>query len=977
MSLLDRSVTRGRESPAGGPVPDRPTDDAPLPPEGDGERLRRAVDAAVVVACAGFVFWQVHPHLVLADTTPAGGDMGAHVWALGYLRDVLLPSGRLSGWTPDWYAGFPVFHFYMVVPFLAMVLLNLGLGGVASVAPALVSVGLSARAVGEIPPRTVARGLGALAVVAVVIGSVSGFGPTFRFVSLAGALGAAVVAGRSGRSPRRWWWAAAAMVVAVVGIGLPYGVAFKAVTVSGIVAMPVAAYVFGRGAGLPHPTPPLLAVATLGFLFDESFTIYGGNVASTMAGEFAFSISLSLAIAYLGVVAHGLRKGTHRATAAVLLALVGLCHLIPAFFALAGTAALLVVHVAGERASDERAAGSGHATALAGVAVLAGGVVAVLAGLAEPGPAIAVSAVSLAVVGIVHLTSLDPVEGRRVTGRRRARAYWVVSTGFVAALLSAWWVLPFFVRRTLLNDMGWEKKAVRADGTGIWDWFTGSVWPELVTTDLRLVAAVALVGAVLSLAFRDRVGSALVILGLVLATAFVFAPQGRLWNARLLPFWYLIVYFLAAVGAGEVVRALAQVFSRRPETAIRRVGLAVGPAALVVVAVFLGGQLHNLPTGRENPDGSYRLLSSVELPGVGSFDLPDSIGVDVEGRNFVTDWARWNFSGYERKDAYPEYRAVVRTMEDLGDRRGCGMSLWEYSSDLNDYGTPMALMLLPHWTDGCIGSMEGLYFEASSTTPFHFLMQSELSASPSRAQRDLPYRELDIAAGVEHMQLMGVRYYLARSPEAVEAASAHDDLTEVAASGPWVVFEVAEAARIEPLTHLPAVTTAAESQDEWLGCQEGEEPCPGVALEWFQDPSRWDVALAASGPAKWQRTDPGEQPERRPVAPTEVDDVEIGRGEISFTVDRPGTPVLVKQSYFPNWEVSGAEGPYRVAPNLMVVVPTDQEVTMSYGRTEVELASAALTGVGLVLLLVLARAAPVVLPGEPGGRRPGGTERRM
>ena len=49
-------------------------------------------------------------------------------------------------------------------------------------------------------------------------------------------------------------------------------------------------------------------------------------------------------------------------------------------------------------------------------------------------------------------------------------------------------------------------------------------------------------------------------------------------------------------------------------------------------------------------------------------------------------------------------------------------------------------MLLPFWTDGCIGSMEGLYFEASATTPFHFLNEAELSrgavepgARPARA----------------------------------------------------------------------------------------------------------------------------------------------------------------------------------------------------------------------------------------------------
>ncbi len=45
------------------------------------------------------------------------------------------------------------------------------------------------------------------------------------------------------------------------------------------------------------------------------------------------------ALLYLGVVIRGLRTGKHRALAAVLLALTGLCHLIPAFFAMAATVA--------------------------------------------------------------------------------------------------------------------------------------------------------------------------------------------------------------------------------------------------------------------------------------------------------------------------------------------------------------------------------------------------------------------------------------------------------------------------------------------------------------------------------------------------------------------------------------------------------------------------------------------------------------
>ena len=94
--------------------------------------------------------------------------------------------------------------------------------------------------------------------------------------------------------------------------------------------------------------------------------------------------------------------------------------------------------------------------------------------------------------------------------------------------------------------------------------------------------------------------------------------------------------------------------------------------------------------------------------------------------------------------------------------------MWEHEEQHDRYGTPMALMLLPFWTDGCIGSMEGLYFEASATTPYHFLNQDELSTAPSNAQRDLPYDpgapnadEFDL--GVEHLQMLGVKYYMAIS----------------------------------------------------------------------------------------------------------------------------------------------------------------------------------------------------------------------
>jgi uncharacterized membrane protein len=74
---------------------------------------------------------------------------------------------------------------------------------------------------------------------------------------------------------------------------------------------------------------------------------------------------------------------------------------------------------------------------------------------------------------------------------------------------------------------------------------------------------------------------------------------------------------------------------------------------------------------------------------------------------------------------------------------------------------------------------------------------------------------------------------------------------------------------------------------------------------------------------------------------------------ISFHVSRVGTPVLVKVSYFPNWHASGADGPWRVTPDLMVVVPTSHDVTLTYGRTASNDLGQLATLIGLVALVAI------------------------
>ena len=309
-------------------------------------------------------------------------------------------------------------------------------------------------------------------------------------------------------------------------------------------------------------------------------------------------------------------------------------------------------------------------------------------------------------------------------------------------------------------------------------------------------------------------------------------------------------------------------------------------------------------------------------------------------------------------------------MAEVGQDEGCGRAFWEYEKELDRYGTPMALMLLPHWTDGCIGSMEGLYFEASATTPFHFLTQVELSTAPSAAQRDLPYGGFDITKGVEHLQMLGVKYYMATSDNAISQARSHPDLTEIAKSGPWVIFEVADSELVTPLENEPAVVTGiTDSQLDWV-----EEPLDesgrfgGPAIRWFTDPAQWDVPLAAAAPTTGSGCGWASGPRPGPVRPGRGVEHRDRRRQDLVRRGRGRQPGAGEGVVLPQLEASGAEGPTGW-PQPDGGGADRHHVELTYGRTGVEWLSYALTLLGLAGLVLLIRRPVVRFTGDRGGHR--------
>jgi hypothetical protein len=195
--------------------------------------IERSSTLVVLALTYGFLFWYFPPSLLLTPTITGGGDTIAHYVAARYLRDYLLPHGKLVGWMPGNFAGYPLFLFYFPLAFL---------------------------------------------------------------------------------------------LIAGLSLLVSFPVAFKLGTVAGIFGLPIASLVALRWIGCPFPIPALGAVLTLPFLLNAGNSMWGGNIPSTLAGEFSHSLSFALLVLFMGALYRGVHERRHVGLCAVLFALTGLAH---------------------------------------------------------------------------------------------------------------------------------------------------------------------------------------------------------------------------------------------------------------------------------------------------------------------------------------------------------------------------------------------------------------------------------------------------------------------------------------------------------------------------------------------------------------------------------------------------------------------------------------------------------------------------
>lgn len=204
----------------------------------------KVLNSLILIAIYCFLINYFRPNLLFLDTHIAGGDTGSFNYMLIYLKDYLLPKGKLIGWSPGWFAGIPMFQFYFPVPFLLAVVLS--------------------------------------------------------YV-------------------------------------VPLNIAFKLITIAGTFLLPLACFFFAKFLNFRFPVPAIAAILTLLFLFNEGNSMWGGNIPSTLAGEFSYSLSLAFTILFLGLIFRGIKEKRFLLANVLLLTFVALTHVYTFLFAVASS----------------------------------------------------------------------------------------------------------------------------------------------------------------------------------------------------------------------------------------------------------------------------------------------------------------------------------------------------------------------------------------------------------------------------------------------------------------------------------------------------------------------------------------------------------------------------------------------------------------------------------------------------------------
>ncbi len=851
------------------------------------------VDAAGLVllyATLGLLF---DPRLLLIDSVLVGGDSSSWQGIAQHLHDVLLPAGRLTGWDMGNFCGYPNFTFYFIPPFLLAAL------------------------------------------------------------------------------PAYWF-------------GLPLTVTLKCATMSGVVLLPLCSYLGMRLMRFRFPAPLLAAAASLVFMLNEGNTMFGGNMLSTLSGEFSYMFAFSLLPLFLGLMWRGGRDGRGWIGCGVLLGFIGLSHLfvfIPAVFIVMAVfcfsrQGLFVLK-----------------TTLLGFGVMAFWLLPLLAyrnGLTTPVYMIwqdfanwRYSACGLGLL-LVVTTPLSALASLRLSSTAAMR-WWRLFT--LASLL-----LTVVIAVYLLGQFGLYGQKFWGTGFGAptlteamvgWQ-LAGWLEHALLPVGLLLGGGVAWRGLVASRqesAWQTFVGWLVACFLLLWGGGGAVALAGVLAKGVVTGAWQgtlLSVTGRFMVGGATLIALGWLPLRRRSRERLLGAARAAGDDRLAILLFMSGGCLATYGAAHylQIPDIRFlppilfaiHLLVCVSLPdlwfrGASRWErvtaaitaLSVAMLLALITGQTASSWFRDNNRGYQALAGYGDFMRVNTFLRESYQGRfptplAAPRVAYEKADGYGIYGGDRAFESLLYFSGR--QTMEGIHYSSSPAGKFMAYFQSEFSRD---LKEPVPYILSRIRPDTlpVHSDLYNVSQFVVRTDTAKAALDHSANFKREFTAGSLAVYRHALAR--DAFVEVPAVRPVMIPGRDWLA----------HFYHWYRLPETNDVLLVAGDLVR----DPEDRAALQEAKSAPLTDLTPWRGQtlaparietsldhltIRFTTDRIGEPHLVKVSYFPNWRVKGAHGVYPVSPHLMVVIPRQAEVTLTYGRTGMDWLGNGLTLLTLALVPILA-----------------------
>lgn len=325
----------------------------------------------------------------------------------------------------------------------------------------------------------------------------------------------------------------------------------------------------------------------------------------------------------------------------------------------------------------------------------------------------------------------------------------------------------------------------------------------------------------------------------------------------------------------------------------------------------------------------YLLLDLILLLAVGT-----TIYYVKQEHTYSASWFKWNYEGYQAKSSYNDLDNLYSYIKSLPT----GRVMWEYRPEYDKYGTPRVLETIPMHTGH--PTFEGLLIESGLAGPFHFINQAETTQKPTTAIAGFEYPPFDFAKGIKHLQASGAEYFVAYTEEIKKLANSNSDLTLLKNTGAFNVYRVSDAPLVEPINNF----TILSKNKDWLK----KDSVPWYKNGDLKKPIIFTTSLKEN--ELWQNLLSAKRSEGQPVT-----NIWVTNDSVSFKAPVIGIPYVIKISYFPTWKVIGAKGPYLVSPAYMVVIPTQENVTLKFGYGFIDYVGYGLTLMGIPYLFLITK----------------------